>query len=280
MRYGFVGSFGSATELVRLAVEAEEHGWDGFFGWDGVSLGPAPTWDPFTLLGAVAAQTSRIRLGTLVLALPRRLPWELARQALTLDHLSGGRLVLPVGVGVTDDRAVAGVLGRGATPTDLRTRAALLDETLAVLDLAATAEPFSFTGEHYQIEEMQIAPAPLQRPHVPVWPVGAWPSVRSMRRAARWDGVVVQLRGERAMADPTPDDVRDLVAWLTRERGADAMAGFDVVLQGTFTGEADAAARAAAYEEAGATWWIDGRWEGEDAQFTRQLALVREGPPR
>lgn len=281
MRYGFVGSFGTAGQHVRLAQECEAAGWDGFFTWDAISLGPDPVWDPFALLAAAAVATERIRLGALVLAVPRRLPWELARQALTVDHLSGGRLVLPVGVGVLEDRAFSGVTGRGLTPPGLRERATLLDETLAVLDLAASGEPFDFTGEHYRLESMLISPAPVQRPRIPVWPVGVWPAPRSLARAAQWDGIVVQLRGERAMADPTPQDVADLVADLTDRRGGPAaMAGFDVVIQGRFAGEADAADRAAAYAAAGATWWIDGHWEGPDAQAERQLELARLGPPR
>ncbi|PFG20171.1 alkanesulfonate monooxygenase SsuD/methylene tetrahydromethanopterin reductase-like flavin-dependent oxidoreductase (luciferase family) [Serinibacter salmoneus] len=281
MRYGFVGSFGTVAEQVALAREVEAAGWDGYFTWDAISLGTDATWDPFALLGAVAASTERITLGALVFAVPRRSPWELARQALTVDHLSGGRLVLPMGVGVTEDRAVAGVSGRGATPHGLRERAALLDETLAILDAAAGGEPFSHAGEHYQVQDMLIAPRPVARPRVPIWPVGVWPAPKSMARAARWDGIVVQLRGERAMEEPTPDDVAALVAHLTEVRGGpEAMAGFEVVLQGQFAEQPDAAERAAAYEAAGATWWIDGRWQGPDAQPDRQRALVASGPPR
>src|SRR5690606_17894963 len=121
MRFGFVGSFGTAHQIVEIAVAAEEHGWDGFFTWDAISLtaagtsegalAPVDVWDPFALLGAVATLTSRVRLGALVFAVPRREPWKLAREALTVDHLSGGRLVLPVGIGVPDDAAVSTVRG-------------------------------------------------------------------------------------------------------------------------------------------------------------------------
>src|SRR5690554_2420477 len=107
MRFGFVGSYGSAAQMVEIALAAEEHGWDGFFTWDGISLtsegwsegtlAALDVWDPFTLLGAVATRTSRLRLGAIVFAVPRREPWKLAREALTVDHLSEGRLVLPVG---------------------------------------------------------------------------------------------------------------------------------------------------------------------------------------
>ncbi|MBN8883185.1 MAG: LLM class flavin-dependent oxidoreductase [Salana multivorans] len=283
MKFGFVGAFGTPSQQVDLARATEAGGWDGFFTWDAVSLGPDPVWDPFALLAAAATATERITLGALVLAVPRRQPWELARQALTVDHLSGGRLVLPVGVGVLEDRAYSGVTGRGSTPASLRDRAGLLDETLAILDLAATGEPFDHEGQHYRIERMLVSPPPLRHPRIPVWPVGVWPAPRSMARAARWDGIVVQLRGERAMEDPTPEDVAALVARLTELRGGpEAMAGFDVVIQGRFAGEdPDASAeRAAGYAAAGATWWIDGHWDGPDSWYERQVELVEAGPPR
>src|SRR5690554_8048002 len=141
MKFGFVGSFGTAHQIVEIAVAAEEHGWDGFFTWDGVSLtstsewsgqplSQVDTWDPMTILGAVATQTSRVRLGAIVFAVPRREPWKLAREALTVDHLSGGRLVLPVGIGVPDDAAVTGVRGGLQTVLD---RARAMDESLEFL---------------------------------------------------------------------------------------------------------------------------------------------------
>ena len=105
MEFGFVAATGDAGETVDLAVAVEEHGWDGFFTWDALSVGDPVVWDPWTLLGAVAARTSRVRLGAVVFAPPRHQPWTLVRQVQTLDHLSGGRLVLPVGLGVADDAA-------------------------------------------------------------------------------------------------------------------------------------------------------------------------------
>lgn len=280
MKFGFVGAFGTPDQQVQLAQAAEAAGWDGFFTWDAISLGPEPVWDPFTLLGAIAAATERVTIGALVLAVPRRNPLELARQAITVDQLSNGRLVLPAGIGVLEDRAFSGALGRGATPSGLRDRAVLLDETLAVLDLAATGEPFSFEGEHYRYDDVRIAPAPVSGQRVPVWPVGVWRAERSLARAARWDGIVVQLRGDRAMADPTPEEIAAIVADLTARRGgADAMRDFDVVVQGRFAGDDEATARAGAYAEAGVTWWIDGHWDGPDAHFDRQLELVLSGPP-
>src|SRR6266542_4124973 len=101
MRFGLLvqmtGVLGYPQPLARLARAAEAAGWDGFFIWDvfgGASAAPSPVVDPWIALAAIAATTERIRFGTMVTPLPRRRPWKLAREAASLDHLSGGRLIL------------------------------------------------------------------------------------------------------------------------------------------------------------------------------------------
>jgi alkanesulfonate monooxygenase SsuD/methylene tetrahydromethanopterin reductase-like flavin-dependent oxidoreductase (luciferase family) len=289
MRVGVVGSFGSAAEVVDMAVAADEHGWDGFFSWDGVSVMAVDTFDPWAVLAAAAVRTERVALGAMVFALPRRRPWEVARQALTVDHLSGGRLVLPVGVGVLDDGGFSAVPDQ---PQGLHERAEQLDDALAFLDRAWTGEPFSFAGARLETGEMQFLPRPVERRvvghHVPVWPIGVWdaarPPRRSLDRTLRHDGVVVQLRGERAMDVPAPDDVAALVSWLTARRaelGLDADRPFDVVLQGELPADRAAAAdRLGALAEAGATWWVESRWDPRTATPRSLLDAIRQGPPR
>ena len=275
MRFGFVGSFGSVDEVLEMAVEAERHGWDGFFTWDGVDVG-VPSWDPWAVLAAAAVHTERIRLGALVFALPRRRPWIVAKQAVTVDHLSGGRLVVPVGLGVPDDRALAGVAGE---PTDRRTLAELLDDDLAILDLAFRGEKIEHQGTHHAVTGMHLKPLPVQRPRVPLWIVAAFPSERSMRRAVRWDGVVPQLRGDRAMEPVGPAEVREVVAWVQAHRSPDA-GPFDVVVQGELADDPAAAAdQAGNLAEAGATWFVDSRWDPATATPETLLARVRQGPP-
>ncbi|PYF97365.1 Flavin-dependent oxidoreductase, luciferase family (includes alkanesulfonate monooxygenase SsuD and methylene tetrahydromethanopterin reductase) [Georgenia satyanarayanai] len=275
MRYGVVASFGSVEQVLDMAVAAEEAGWDGFFTWDGISVGAMDTYDPWTLLGAAAVSTTRIRLGAMVFALARRHPWKVAREAITVDHLSGGRLVMPVGLGAVDDGAFSRVSG---APTERRTRAELLDDSLAILDLAWRGEPFSYTGTHHRVEDLVFRPTPVQRPRVPVWVVGAWPSRRSMDRALRWDGVLPQPMG--GPGDPvTPQMVADIRA-LAAERRADGGAGFDVVVEGVLReGDAAAASRVRELADAGATWWVESRWEGEEARPENLLARIRRGPP-
>ncbi len=291
IKVGVVGSFGSAAQVLDMAAGAEESGWDGFFSWDGLSLlsMPVDTFDPWAVLAAAAVRTERIALGAMVFALPRRRPWEVVRQALTVDHLSGGRLVLPVGVGVLDDGGFSAVPGQQQS---LRERAELLDDAIAYLDHAWSGEKFAFDGTHVHAGEMLFLPRPVERPvvghHVPVWPVGVWdaerPPLRSLDRALRADGIVLQLRGERGFDVPTPDDVSALVAWLTTRRaelGLDAGRPFDVVVQGELPVDRSAAAdQLAGLADAGATWWVESRWNPETATPDSLLAAIHAGPPR
>lgn len=279
MRFGFVGSYGSAAHVVVMAQEAEKHGWDGFFTWDGISIGPMDTWDPWALLAAVAVRTSTIRLGAMIFPLARRRPWKVAREALTVDHLSGGRLVLPVGLGVLDDGGFGRVSGEARSA---RERAERLDEALEILERAATGEPFSFDGTHYRVDGLVIAPPSVQRPRIPVWPVAGWPAPRSMRRAARWDGAVLQ--GVGTVGELGVDEVAAAAAWLHERRAAEGLGppdGYDVVTQGVLPRDRGAAREhVQALEAAGATWWVESRWEGASAAPKALLAAIRRGPPR
>ena len=285
MKFGFIGSYGSPTQQVRLAQECEAHGWDGFFTWDGVSLDvegfdAQPTFDPFGMLAAAAAVTERIILGAMVFAFPRRRPWELAQQILTVDHLSGGRLVLPVGVGVPMDRAFTSVPGQ---PSTLRERAHALDEVLAWLERSWSGESFEQSGEHVTTGTFQF-PVPPVHGRVPVWPVAVWdaerPPQRSLDRALRWDGMVPQVRGDSPEdAEAGPEQIRELVEWIAEHR--DGGAGtYDVVMQGRLDADpavAQEQARTAA--EAGATWWVESWWDPTTTTPESLLERVRQGPP-
>ncbi|WP_105565832.1 LLM class flavin-dependent oxidoreductase [Microbacterium halophytorum] len=284
MRFGFIGSYGTPKQQVRLARACEDSGWDGFFTWDGISLDAGefdagPTWDPFALLGAVAAATERITLGAMIFAVPRRRPWELAQQALTVDHLSGGRLVLPVGMGVPIDHAFTSVPEQ---PEALRDRARLLDETLAWLERSWSTEKFSYEGTAVQTGPFQFPQAPV-RGRIPVWPVAVWdaknPPRRSLARALRWDGIVPQVRGDSPEdAEPSPGDIADLNRWIAENR-VDAT-GFEVVFQGRLDADpAVAAEQARAAEEAGATWWMESRWDPATVTAESLLERALQGPP-
>jgi alkanesulfonate monooxygenase SsuD/methylene tetrahydromethanopterin reductase-like flavin-dependent oxidoreductase (luciferase family) len=274
MQVGYVCTGGPVTAQVRVAEVVEECGWDGFFTWDALSIAGMDTWDPWALLAAVAVRTTRVRLGAVVFAPARHEPATLARQVQTVDHLSAGRLVLPVGLGVSDDAAYSR-LGR---IVDVRERAERLDDTLAILDAASEGGPVTHDGTRHAVTDLTLAPGTVQRPRVPVWVVGAWPSPRSMARAARWDGWVVQrLRSQ----DPVgPDLVREGLAAVTELRAAEGLdAPFEVVVSERLPDEPAAAAeRTAAFAAAGVTWLIHADWSAS-VTVEQQLEHVRQGPP-
>src|SRR6185437_8879174 len=104
MRYGIclanLGTFSDPRVPVELGLAAEEHGWDGVFIWDHLAfVWGSPAADPWTVLAAIAASTTRVRLGTAVTPVARRRPQVVAHQVATLDNLSGGRVTFGAGLG-------------------------------------------------------------------------------------------------------------------------------------------------------------------------------------
>jgi probable F420-dependent oxidoreductase len=276
------GDFADPLTLVSLAQEAESAGWDGFFLWDHVALEwPGPLVDPWIALAAVAAQTTSLRLGPLVTPLPRRRPWKVAREAVSLDYLSGGRAVLGVGLGI-----LAEEFQNLGDEGDLKIRAEMLDEGLQALVGLWSGEPFSFEGRHYRIQEAQFLPRPLQSPRIPIWVAGLWPAKAPFRRAARWDGVFPLYQPD-LMQDLSPQQVREIAAYIGEQRSSDEP--FDILQRGTTPGEdrAQDLESIAAYEEAGATWWLENihpwrfGWQGQGAWPLGAIRdYILQGPAR
>ncbi len=269
MKYGVIITGGPVDEQIEQARAAEAAGWDGVFTWDGIHVGDQmEVHDPWVLMSAFAMATERVRIGAMIQPLARRRPWKVAREAVTLDHVSHGRFVLCVGLGAPDDSG----FGRVGEPTDRRTRAERLDETLAILEGLWSGEPFGFEGEHYRFRPMRFVPTPVQRPRIPVWAVGAWPAERSMTRVARYDGLLPNVLGG-GMYDPALiGQMRD---WIVEHRGS--ADGFDIVLEGPLDpGDEDDIMRA--FEAAGATWWIHSDWEASDPGALARR--IEAGPPR
>ncbi|MFI9723616.1 LLM class flavin-dependent oxidoreductase [Streptomyces sp. NPDC052396] len=256
------GEFADIRLLAQLAASAEESGWDGFFLWDHVVWPWAEeAADPWIALTAVALHTQHIRIGPLVTPLPRRRPQKVARETVSLDRLSGGRLTLGAGSGAFpqefDD------LGEPAT--DARTRAAVLDESLAVLAGLWSGETFSFSGAHHRVHQARFLPAPVQRPRIPVWVGGQWPLRGPLERALRWDGYV-PLKGT-----PVPFSKSE-VADIAHRVGLADRPGFDLVISDRDGNPAD-------YAAAGATWWVDTPppW---DISLPEVRDRIAAGPPR
>ncbi|MFZ6027232.1 MAG: LLM class flavin-dependent oxidoreductase [Chloroflexota bacterium] len=273
MKFGFVLPHGDAKVATEFAREAEAAGWDGFFVWEAV-------WsvDAWVCLTAAAMVTDRIRLGTMLTPLSRMRPWELAGKTATVDHLSGGRVVLSVGLGAPE----TGFAEFGEV-TDRKLRAELLDEGLDILTGLWQGQPFRYTGKHYQIKPLNfphLPPAPIQQPRIPIWIVGAWPSQKSMKRAARYDGLLPAMldkKGKVQMRPATPGEIRQIKAWLDENRPA--RTPFDIVVEGKTPGgqPGQAAAQVLPYAEAGATWWIEALWDAPDLE--NALERIRQGPP-
>jgi alkanesulfonate monooxygenase SsuD/methylene tetrahydromethanopterin reductase-like flavin-dependent oxidoreductase (luciferase family) len=268
MQYGVLITGGPVQEQIELARAAEAAGWDGVFTWDGIHVGDSiEVHDPWVLMSSFAMVTQRIRIGAVVQPLSRRRPWKVARESVTLDHVSGGRFVLIVGLGTLDD----GGFSKVGEVTDTRIRAERLDESLAILTGLWSGEPFGFAGVHYRFEPMAFRPTPVQQPRIPIWVVGAWPSERSMNRATRYDGVLPHALGGREYDAALVAEVRD---WITERRNLD---GFEIVVEGTTApdGGSDAVRP---WLDAGATWWIESDWSTWDVASAR--SRIEAGPPR
>lgn len=267
MRFGFIVTTGDPRTAAELAAEVEAAGWDAAFYWDGIAIGSGDTYDPWVVMAAMAMRTERVRLGAIVTPPSRRRPWKLARETMTLDRLSGGRLVVPVGLGALDDAA----FGNVGEPTEARVRAELLDESLEIMEGLWSGEPFGYEGRHYRFAPMTFRPTPVQRPRIPIWVVGAWPQERSMRRTLRYDGIVTQV--------DDPAEIRAIAEYVARERDPGATdRPFDIVAQGSTPPDtARASAEVQPYADAGATWWIDGDWGGATVESLRRRIAV--GPP-
>lgn len=263
MRFGLNlpngGACGDARTLADLARLAEEAGWDGVFleayiVWQGHQ--DTPTYDPWVALAAMALRTERIRLGTTVTPLTRRRPWKVARETVTLDHLSNGRLILGVGLGDTISSDVS--FTHFGEVTDARQRARILDEALDVLVGLWSGQPFSYHGEYYRVNEVTLSPRPIQTPRIPIWVGGGWPLKGPTRRAARWDGSCMYKHTYGGpWEDWASDDVRSLKAFIDRQRTASTP--FDIALGGRSRDDDWEKDRALirSLAEAGATWWIE-----------------------
>jgi len=277
LKFGIIISVGDPRLVADLAAEAESAGWDGVFTFDAIAIGDMALYDPWVLMAAIAMRTERVRIGAIVTPPARRRPWKLAREAMTLDRLSDGRLILPVGLGTLDDRGFVNV----GEPTAMRTRAELLDESLDILDGLWIGRPFAYHGRHFQFEEMTFVPTPVQRPRIPIWVVGVWPRPRSMRRVLRWDGILPQAHdASGAPTRLTPGHIRKIAEYVRTERESGAAdRPFDIAVEGKTPADdrTAAATEVVRWADAGATWWLESDWNAASADSLR--ARIRAGPP-
>jgi alkanesulfonate monooxygenase SsuD/methylene tetrahydromethanopterin reductase-like flavin-dependent oxidoreductase (luciferase family) len=245
----FIAPFDELSDphvLVELAIAAEERGWDGLFLWDHIAY-RAPieaVADPWIVMSAIAARTERLLLGPLVTPLARRRVQKVARETVTLDQLSRGRLVFGVGLGSDG----SGELAPFGEELDPRKRAVMLDDGLTRLT---------------ELWAGEFQPTPVQHQRIPIWVAAKWPNRRPVRRAVRWDGLFpIELPGPEALAE--------LAAEIERDRDG-GLTGFDLVI------EIAAGAEVAPWRSAGATWVLT---EFGMQPRVREIREVIEAGPR
>lgn len=284
MHYGLYlpnfGAFGDAQTLVSLALDAEASGWDGFFIWDHIAGFDNTMVDPWVGLAAVAQATRTLRIGTTVTPVPRRRPHKLARETVSLDRLSGGRLIFGVGTG--EGAPEYEHLGEEG---EHRVRGAMLDEALEVITGLWRGEALDHRGTHYQVQTKGFRPTPVQEPRIPIWVGGFWPHRKPMRRAARFDGVIPLFDVGPGESDLDP--LRACLDYLRSQRTSDAP--FDIVKTGITPGDDVGRAQdtVGRYREAGVTWWLEaiapyrvGKSFQEPWDLDGLRERVLQGPPR
>ena len=271
MKYGLdvptTDEYADPEVLAALAVDAERAGWDGFFVWD-VLTSEHAVLDPSIALTTIALRTSRIRIGTMVTPLARHRPWMVARQLANLDHLSHGRIVCTVGLGMDSDFLVFG------EREDAVLRVQKLDEGLQIMHGLWTTDAFTFHGEHYQIENATLLPKPLQAPRIPIWVAGGWPRQPPFRRAARWDGACIKSvhHDERRWLS-----LEETAACVNFVRAQEPQQPFQMIMSGELPDDAaEARQKMEALEAVGVTWWCE---EGLGWSLAEFRERVMNGPP-
>ena len=274
MKFGLALPYGDALRTARFAQRAEAAGWDGCFVGDSI-------WgvDPIVALTAAAMLTTRIRLGIMIVPMPLRKPWKVASETAALDNLSGGRLILGLGAGAV----WMGWKGFPDEVTDTKARAEMLDETIDILTGMYLGKPFDYEGKHFRIkltllEEQHYPPRPVQQPRIPLWVVGVWPRKHSMQRALKGDGLLPGKMNSAGQFEPiTPADVREMRDYVNTHRALTNP--FDIIIEEQSLGweAAKIQDKLGQWQEAGATWWVEGLW---GASETDVLARIEQGPPR
>ena len=290
MKYGLYcptfGEYADPKYLVKLAQLAEKSGWDGFFIWDHILLlgSGLPVADAITTLAAIAVKTNKIKLGPMVTPVPRRRPWKLAKELITLDHLSNGRIILGAGIGNPDWEYSL----FGENP-NLRIRAQKLDEGLEIISKMCRGE-VEYHGKYYTVEKERIGPTSIQKPRIPVWVAGTYGFKAPLRRATRWDGVFPLSMKVEELRKPSesirnwssmwlkPSELSEIMATISHYRGS--LYGFDVVNSGSTLrdSEKDARDKVKKYVKVGSSWWLE--WILDSPNLVDDYKeLIMKGPP-
>lgn len=258
---------------------AEDAGWDGVFLADHIVFPPpaeigAPStnvehWDfpdPWIVLAAIASRTGRIKLGTWVTPIPRRQPWQVARDLATLDQISGGRVILGVGLGRRPDYELFGA------EWDLRTLGEKADEALHIIDRLWSGDRLTFAGRHFQVQDVAVLPVPRQTPRIPIVVGGLWPGRSFLRRGAQWDGIMPHFPGDGVLPPDASSPEEHVTAMLSAYDELTAAPG-EVFLP--LRPPASGPRYRALCLDLGATWFYVAKHEGE---WSLDLDMIRGGP--
>jgi alkanesulfonate monooxygenase SsuD/methylene tetrahydromethanopterin reductase-like flavin-dependent oxidoreductase (luciferase family) len=268
MKFGIsVANFLVSTtpqDYIELAKGAEDAGWDGFFLWDHINWREGkPNHDPWILLAAIASHTNEIRIGTAVTPLPRRRPHKIARETVTIDHLSKGRLILGVGLGWPPKKEFQAF----GEPTDKLVRAKMLDESLEIITGLWRGQPLDYKGECFTMEGVQFKPTPFENRQIPIWVAGSWPKRSPFRRAAKYQGVV-------PIGTRNSEDFRNMMNYVKRHRKTKE--SFDWVSSSSYLSGPKRNHYVSEFKDVGANWYVES-WGVQP--FEKQMKRIQRGPP-
>jgi alkanesulfonate monooxygenase SsuD/methylene tetrahydromethanopterin reductase-like flavin-dependent oxidoreductase (luciferase family) len=270
MHYGFIipdMTDATTNEIVGLARDAEAAGWDAIFFWDG-------DWgySPWITLAAMAVHTEHIRLGAILHPLAWRQPWLFARETASLDQLSNGRLIVSIGLGAVNEEDFTRGRTRFGTPVDRNIRAQLLDEGLEIVNRLWSGQAVTFHGEHYQLDDFQMRPTPVQSPRIPIWAVGVWGRSKSMARVLRCDGMLTHESAAIA-------EIQAIRTFVEQQRTLTSP--FDIVMEADTRGDTpeQAQAKLRDWAQAGVTWWVETMWSSKSTVAAAR-ARIRQEPPQ
>ena len=275
MKYGIdipnFEPFHDPNVIKQLAIEAENHEWDGFFIWDHIWLGmDVPFVDPWVALTVVATATKSIRFGTMVTPIPRRRPWKFARETVSIDILSDGRLTIGAGLGWPPEIE----FGPFSETVDNVKRGEMLDEGLDVLTGLWKGKPFSYKGRHFNINDVTFKPTPIQTPRIPIWIGGMWPNKKPFIRASKWDGVFPISKSEKPVS---PEELREVKNYIFRQ--SPNKQHYDIVAAGvSYKNAIRQNNLLKSYENSGATWWIESLEPYRTPE--KALQIIKNGPPQ
>jgi alkanesulfonate monooxygenase SsuD/methylene tetrahydromethanopterin reductase-like flavin-dependent oxidoreductase (luciferase family) len=257
-------------KILEYAILAEKSGWDGFFIWDSLSMYCV---DPWITLAAIAVKTEKIKMGVMVTPVARRRPWKLAKEIISLDNLSNGRVIFGAGLG---DDVVFKPYGEGE---DKKHRAEKLDEGLVILDQLLKGEKVNFQGKYFNLTDIQYESS-VQKPRVPIWIGGLWPNKGPFKRAAKWDGMMPHTvrsvkRGERLEIN----EIKEIMKYIADHR-KDSIDNFEMVMLSYLPKEKELALELVkSYYEVGVKWWVESvlEWEAETLEDVKERII--SGPP-